>query len=275
LPTDNKILHVISNETKSSINQLEVVTPSIYASIFSQCATQHGEKIENEPDMAYDIIQTECSNLSQLQSQTSHNATQLSNSTSKAITAIQDKDEALLSEVLKETQSLKVEIEKLKEAVYRDELTHVYNRKWIHDTLLKPETNDFKEDGVLVILDLNYFKQINDTHGHILGDKVLIFIANELRKSKQSVIRYGGDEFLILFDSTFTLKEALHTLHKIREDVLTKKLKAKEDTFRVSFSIGGVEFHMNDSLSQIIENADKNMYVDKHIIKKRITGIEF
>jgi len=275
LATDNQILHVISNETKSSIDQLEIVTPSVYASIFSQCATDHGETIENEPDLAYDIMQAECSSLSHLQEQASKNATQLSNSTSKAITAIQAKDEALLSEVLTETETLKVEIEKLKEAVYKDELTRVYNRKWLHDTFLEAGSNDFKEDGILIILDLNYFKQINDTHGHILGDKVLIFIANELRKSKQSIVRYGGDEFLILFDSSYSLKDALHTLHKIREDVLSKKLKAKESIFRVSFSIGGVEFYAKDSLSKIIAKADKNMYVDKHIIKKRITGIEF
>ena len=271
---DKKILHVISNETKNSIDQMSIVTPSVYASIFSQLATDHGENLEDEPDIAYDIIKSECTNLSHLQSETSKNAIQLSDTTHKAINAIKEKDEELLTEVLRETQSLKDEIEKLKEAVYKDELTHSYNRKWLHDTFLHSEANTFKEDGVLIIIDLNYFKQINDTHGHILGDKVLIFIANELKKSRQHVIRYGGDEFIIIFDTSYSLKSALDSLKEIREEVLMKKLKAHQTLFRVSFSIGGVSFKAEESLSQVIERADKNMYADKLEIKKRITGIE-
>jgi len=274
LTADKKILHVISNETKSSIDQMPIVTPSIYASIFSQYATEHGKDIDHEPKLAYDIMQTECATLTSLQSQTSKNALQLSDTTNKALTAIKDKDEALLSEVLKETQSLKEEIEKLKEAVYKDELTHVYNRKWLHDRLLTPDENSFLKNGILVMIDLNYFKQINDTHGHILGDKVLIFIANELKKSRQNIIRYGGDEFIIIFDSHHSLKDALKTLNKIREDVLKKNLKAHSSMFKVSFSIGGVAYKEGDFLTDVIEDADKNMYKDKQIIKQRITGIE-
>jgi len=274
LTPDKKILHVISNETKSSIDQISVVTPSVYASIFSKFATNYGESIDHEPELAYDIMQSECSNLTHLQSQTSKNASQLSDTTTKAISAIKEKDEALLSEVLKETQSLKEEIEKLKEAVYKDELTHAYNRKWLHDMLIGDNENNFLHGGVLVIIDLNYFKQINDTHGHILGDKVLIFIANELKKSRQNIIRYGGDEFIIVFDESHSLESSLKRVESIREDVLNKKLKAHETTFRVSFSIGAVSFKAGDSLTEVIQNADKNMYEDKIEIKKRITGIE-
>ena len=274
MTTDENILHVISNETKNSIDQMSVVTPSVYASIFSQFATNHGESLEDEPALAHDIMKTECTNLTNLQSQTSKNAAQLSDTTTKAISAIRDKDETLLSEVLKETQSLKEEIEKLKEAVYKDELTHVYNRKWIHDIQLMADTNNFKEAGVLIMIDLNYFKQINDTHGHILGDKVLIFIANELKQSKQSVIRYGGDEFIIVFNSRYTLESALNIVRKIREKVLKKKLKAHETVFKVSFSLGGIAFKAGKSLSEVIENADKAMYLDKIEIKKRVKGIE-
>jgi len=265
---------VISNETKNSIDQMRIVTPSIYASIFTQYASEHGESIEHEPKLAYDILETECTTLSHLQSQTSKNASQLSNTTNKALHAIKDKDEALLSEVLKETQSLKEEIEKLKEAVYRDELTHAYNRKWLHDRLLVEKENTFLKAGILAMIDLNYFKQINDTHGHILGDKVLIFIANELKKSKQNIIRYGGDEFLIVFDTKHTLKSAIKILNEIRENVLKKKLKAHDTMFRISFSIGAIAFKKGDTLSQVIESADKNMYEDKQLIKKRIKGIE-
>ena len=273
MSTDKKILQIISNETRSSIDKMAVVTPSIYASIFSQCASEHGETLEDEHEIAQDIMQMECSNLSSLQAETSRNAGKLSDSTTKAINAIQSKDEGLLTEVLQETHSLRAEIEKLKEAVYRDELTHSYNRRWMHDTYLDTNGEKFKDDGVLVIIDLNFFKQVNDTHGHIIGDKVLIFIANELKKSQQKVIRYGGDEFILIFDSSTSLENALKILENLRENVISKKLKAHGTTFRASFSYGGVSFKKGDLFSLTVETADKNMYEDKIEIKKRVTGI--
>ena len=273
LATDTKILKIISNNTKKAIDPSDIVTPTLYASLFAQSALEEDVTIEDEPALAYDILASECTHLSQMQEQISHSADQLSESTSKAISAIQTQDEALLNEVLTETNDLRAEIEKLKEAVYKDELTRSYNRKWLHDTLLQEDENSFNKSGILIIIDLNYFKQVNDTYGHILGDKVLVFVANELKKSRQDVVRYGGDEFLVLFDESSTLKRALCLLQKIREDILTKKLKAGENTFRVSFSIGGVAYNKGDSLSEVIAEADQKMYLDKQAIKKRVTGI--
>ena len=273
LSTDRKTLKIISNETKASIDTMSVVTPSIYASIFSKYATDHGETLENEHELSYDLLEMECSNLTSLQKQTSKRAVELSDSTEKAINAIQSKDENLLAEVLHETQKLRAEIEKLKEAVYKDELTHAYNRKWLHDTYIQDEKESFLSSGVLVIIDLNYFKEVNDTHGHVIGDKVLIFIANELKKSQQNVIRYGGDEFILIFENTNALDDALKILHNLRENIISKKLKAHGTTFRASFSYGGTTFKQGDLLSEAIETADKNMYEDKIEIKKRVRGI--
>lgn len=271
---NNKDLHIISNETKDSIGKMSIVTPSIYASIFSQFATEHNIEIENETEHAQDLLKLECNALTKLQNNTSKNAQILSNSTTKAINAIKDKDESQLNEVLKETQALRVEIEKLKESVYKDELTRTYNRKWLHDNYLNPENGTFESAGTLAIIDLNYFKIVNDTHGHIIGDKVLIFIANELQKSGNKIVRYGGDEFIILFDKNTAIDRASKILKSIREVIITKKLKAHDTTFRTSFSIGICSYSSGDDLSQTIEIADKNMYEDKLEIKKRVPGIE-
>ncbi len=269
----DEVLKIISNETKDSIDQLPVVTPSVYASIFSKFALNHDTEIENEKELASNLLHAECTNLTNLQTQTSQNALKLSNNTSKAINAIKEKDEKLLTEVLEETESLRREIEKLKESVYKDELTNVYNRKWLHDQFLNKDSNSLKRDGILAIIDLNYFKIVNDTFGHIIGDKVLIFIANQLKKTKFDVIRYGGDEFIIIFSSKISVSKALSTLNSLRETIITKKLKAQESSFRVSFSFGASEFHTGDDLAETIENADKNMYDDKIKIKQRVTGI--
>lgn len=199
----------------------------------------------------------------------------LSNSTSKAISAIEDKNDSILNEVLQETKELKAEIEKLKESLYKDELTNVHNRKWLHDHYIYHNSSSkFKESGTLAIIDLNYFKLINDTHGHILRDKVLIFIAMQLKKSGFDVIRYGGDEFMVMFPAHIKIDRAKKILIDIREVVISKKLKAHSSKFKVSFSLGLSAYKVDDNLSNIVEMADKDMYVDKEEIKKKIRGIE-
>lgn len=270
---NKKILEIVSNEAKNSIAQIPVVTPTIYASVFSDFAKKNNLEIEDEESLSRKILETECSRFTTLQNETSKNVQTLSENTNKAIHAIEQKDEKILNQVLQETQYLRQEIEKLKESVYKDELTHAYNRKWLHDTHLDPLGNAFVHNGTLAIIDLNYFKQVNDTYGHIIGDKVLIYLTNELKKLKIPVVRYGGDEFIILFGDSVSEEKASSLLHKIRENVLGKKLKAHNDTFRVSFSFGVTKFKKNDLLPQVIEVADKNMYNDKIEIKKRVTGI--
>ncbi len=270
---NNQILRIISNETKATIEQMDIVTPSIYASFFEKFASEHHEFIENEKDLAVDLIQHECSNLTDMQTEATQSANTLTNNTDKAISAIKKKDEKALNEVLEETNKLKLEIEKLKEAVYKDELTHANNRKWLHDTYLNEDSETLKTDGIMALIDLNYFKQVNDTYGHIIGDKVLIFIANQLKSTHEQVVRYGGDEFLVMFEAHNSLHHAIDKLSKIREAIISKKLKAHDAKFTVSFSFGVIPYKQGDALAKTIELADKNMYNDKIMIKKRVTGI--
>jgi len=268
---DDKKLEIVSNEVKDSIGQLRIVTPTMYSSIYAEYAQKNNISLENENVVGDELMSLECSKLTTLQENTSKNANALSKNTQDAIHAIQTKNEDKLNEVLQETQHLRKEIEKLKESIYKDELTNAYNRKWLHDNYLYSDSDSFMNDGVLVIIDLNYFKQVNDTHGHVIGDKVLIFITNELKKLKRPVVRYGGDEFIIIFDENEE-KVSLH-LNTLRDAILTKKLKANETTFTASFSFGISTYKASERLNQVIERADTQMYDDKIKIKERIKGI--
>jgi diguanylate cyclase (GGDEF)-like protein len=268
----NHILEIITNETRDTITKMDVVTPSIYASIFSKYAQEHNFNIQNEDELSRNLLKEECSYLTDLQHRTSKSANILTQNTTKAITAMRDKNDSLLQNVLQETEKLRIELEKLKESVYQDELTHAYNRKWLHDNYIK-DGKTFIKNGTLALLDLNYFKIINDTHGHIIGDKVLIFIANQLKIISKNVVRYGGDEFLVIFSENTTQNEAIEKLNKMRENILSKKLKAHKEMFTLSFSFGITAFKESDELAHIIEDADKNMYLDKIEFKKRVTGI--
>lgn len=270
---DEKILQVISNETKSTIGDMCVVTPLIYTDIFSKFASSHNADISEENKITDNLLSQKIALFTSLQDSTSKNAKKLGESTDKALSAIKDRNEATLQEVLKETQELQREIERLKKSVYKDELTNTHNRKWLHDYCLEDDSQNFKQDGTLAIIDLNYFKIINDTYGHIIGDKVLVYIATQLQKTKENVVRYGGDEFMILFCSLTAKEKAISIINRIREDVISKHLIVKESSFKVSFSFGVCEFKKGDILSDTIEAADSNMYEDKIQIKKRITGI--
>ncbi|MDD2780076.1 GGDEF domain-containing protein [Sulfuricurvum sp.] len=270
---NQEILQIISHETINATDSLDVITPSIYSALFFKFAAEHGLEINDEVNIADSELNEKITLLTNLSNETSKNMQQLSESTNKAITAIQTKDETILNEVLSETKMLREEIEKLKASVYKDELTGLFNRKWVHDTFLDGESQYFKHSGTLAMIDLNYFKAINDTFGHIIGDKVLMYIANSLTKVDKNIVRYGGDEFMILFSNEVSERDALNKLTSLRENILSKKLKAHDTMFRTSFSFGVSAFQERDNLIDIIELADKNMYDDKIEIKKRVTGL--
>jgi diguanylate cyclase len=273
IQTHDSTLEIVSNETKKSIAQLDIVTPPTYTSIFTKFANEHNVHIDNYDKLTDTLLNEKISFFEKLQEKTSNNAQTLSDHASKAIKAIKRKDDAILNEVIQETQALRHEIEKLKESVYKDELTNVYNRRWLHDNILCKKGECMQNGGTLAIIDLNYFKLINDTFGHIVGDKVLVYIAHTLHKTKNKIIRYGGDEFLVIFSNQISAKNAIKELNALRNGILVKKLKSKDSQFTVSFSFGVAEFKKSDKLLEIIAKADENMYEDKIQIKNKITGI--
>ncbi|MEA1917507.1 MAG: GGDEF domain-containing protein [Campylobacterota bacterium] len=273
MKANEEILQVISNETKESVINLSVVTPTIYTTQFYKYAHEHDTEIEDEPTITDNLLRDKILHFTDMQEKTSSSVIQLSENTSKAISAIEKEDSQLLEKVLQETKILRDEIDRLRESVHKDELTHLYNRRWLNDTFISGETQCFNKNGLLAIIDLNYFKSINDNYGHIVGDKVLMFIAKNLQRITKDVVRYGGDEFIVLFDESQNIEEAIQKLNTIRKDILHKKLKIKEASFKVSFSFGLVHFKSGDLLTDSLEIADKNMYADKLRIKKIIASL--
>ena len=273
MATDEKVLELITNATIDSIKELDVVMPTMYSKLFSKFASTNNTVIENEEEIASYILDEKISQYTNLQEKTHKNTQKLSDNTDRAISAIKNKDDIILFQVLEETKALRKEIEKLKEFMHRDELTNVYNRRWLNDNLLQACHTKFNRSGTLAMIDLNYFKSINDNYGHIVGDKILIHMANQLRKANADIIRYGGDEFLLVFAQNVSKNDAISKLNEIRESVVTKKIKTKESEFKLSFSFGVQEFKTSNILTNVIDEADKKMYHDKISIKKRIPSI--
>ncbi len=131
------------------------------------------------------------------------------------------------------------------------------------------EDGKFIISGSLFLIDLNYFKYINDTFGHIAGDKVLVYVAKHLQRLESDVVRYGGDEFIILFRDKNS-SEVAQEMHLNRELLLKKQLKFHNHKFHTSYSYGGVDVESGTNFTEILEEADAKMYSDKEKIKQRI-----
>ncbi|WP_417355806.1 diguanylate cyclase [Gallaecimonas pentaromativorans] len=149
-----------------------------------------------------------------------------------------------------------------------DSLTQLPNRAAFDERLLAEHKRlqRFGHPLWMAILDVDHFKDINDRFGHIAGDKTLRVIAHTIRRSLRDtdfIARFGGEEFVILFPE---LEEAdLHRpLTKIREAVRNIPFKFKDESVRVTVSIGATEVHAAEQPMVAFERADQGLYQAKN-----------
>ncbi|MEA3372430.1 MAG: GGDEF domain-containing protein [Campylobacterota bacterium] len=261
---EESIHQKITEEAKKQIDEMDIVLPSRYSMLFTDIAK------EMEVDLG---AETFISNES-IEDKVIEHAAQLGDSATKAVDAMENNDSASLQEVIDETLKLREEIASLRSAVYEDALTGAFNRKWMQDHFMTSEGTHFRSKGVFVIVDMNDFKYINDNFGHVSGDKVLSFITLQLQRSGGKVIRYGGDEFCIMFESDATVESVGQKMHIIRETVIKKQLKVEDKRFKTSFSYGISSFETEEEVTSVIEAADSKMYEDKIQIKARLSKMK-
>ena len=150
-----------------------------------------------------------------------------------------------------------------------DQLTGLYNRRFAEQRL-EAEIARSERRGlslIVVLVDLNDFKQINDQYGHAAGDQVLKEFAERLNQSTRGsdlAVRWGGDEFLlVLLDCELEqLSGILMRLDGLRVNVGGKELL-------VSFSVGWKPFEAGNKLEDLLEEADRNLYANKALTKER------
>lgn len=152
-----------------------------------------------------------------------------------------------------------------------DGLTGLYNHRYIVDALSQriTETRRYGKPLSIVMLDIDYFKKINDKYGHVFGDEVLIKISSVIEETVRKVDiagRYGGEEFLIVIPDTDS-SGAYKTAERIRESI--EKIKWDKDGQKVTISGGVCEFKDEDS-EKLIAKADKLLYRAKESGRNRI-----
>ncbi|WP_417666110.1 diguanylate cyclase [Pseudidiomarina sp.] len=154
-----------------------------------------------------------------------------------------------------------------------DALTHLVNRRFTLDYLNRRFANkNPKDDFVVLAIDLNHFKEINDNLGHYAGDEVLRCVAQRLQAAVRGtdlVARMGGDEFLVVLNRIRDSKIADTLVAKIRQTVEGSELVVDDLPIHLSISIGvaGSTEEVN-SVDSLLKLADTRMYEDKAAIKE-------
>ena len=163
----------------------------------------------------------------------------------------------------------------LQRSATMDPLTGVFNTRFFHEVLTREAARSQRHNTSLSLLmmDLDNFKVINDTHGHVVGDKVLVQVArilNSCVRKVDLVFRCGGDEFGVVLPAT-TADGALHVgekiLEKIQSSNVPKSLGFKGET---TVSIGIAEYRAGSPAESLIADADQALYASKRESKNTI-----
>lgn len=170
--------------------------------------------------------------------------------------------------ILNQKQELVQMNQELEFLAFNDSMTHLYNRRKFEE-LLNMEISKIHQNGhksCLIILDIDYFKKINDLYGHPVGDRVIKHIASILRENAREtdvVSRWGGEEFLLLLPHT-SLSEGRFIAEKLRKIIEDRivLIKEKEIHITASFGVAGISGD-KDSLELAYKDADKALYVAK------------
>lgn len=188
--------------------------------------------------------------------------------------ALHKRSEVLLQSVKDKTQELQLANERLKVLTTLDPLTEVYNRRGFTENLLR-EFSRYKREQIpfsIVLIDIDFFKKVNDNYGHESGDIVLKEIADVLRHSTRSydmLARWGGEEFIALLPNT-KLPEAIFIANKYREVIAEHVFKVKQGEIRITLTAGAacIEEHMN--ADDCISQADKLLYEGKSMGRNQV-----
>ena len=161
--------------------------------------------------------------------------------------------------------------DKLRQQATIDPLTQVANRYqfelYFDDFIARfqRKSNPF----AILIIDIDHFKNLNDEHGHLVGDEILKEFSQLILQNIRSIdkfARWGGEEFVLLLDGVLE-HEAMHTAKKLNKLVATTHFN---NLYRITVSIGVTLYRQNDTKQRAIERADKALYAAKDLGRNRV-----
>jgi diguanylate cyclase (GGDEF)-like protein len=187
-----------------------------------------------------------------------------------------EKDLKLANEELRKRV---IEVEKLQEELreqaIRDPLTDLYNRRYMSETLSREILRAEREGDLLSVIigDIDHFKQINDTHGHQVGDFFLVETAKIFKRhirGSDFVCRYGGEEFLFVLPGA-SLEDSERRAEEIRRQLEKLAVSHEEKTLGITMSFGIAAYPVNGTRGdEIIMKADQAMYDAKRMGRNQV-----
>jgi two-component system cell cycle response regulator len=185
--------------------------------------------------------------------------------------------EQAMIELQHKNNQLEESLLRLEQVAATDPLTGLYNRRHFGRVLeqLFAESQRYDTDLSCAMIDLDGYKQLNDAHGHQLGDQLLVaagrVIMSNLRKMDIAA-RYGGDEFVLLFPRA-QADEAAVVVQRIREEYFAASaaILTRPEGVRMSVGIGSVRSIVSASADQLVASADKALYQAKGAGRDRIS----
>ncbi|MGB3726317.1 MAG: diguanylate cyclase [Glaciecola sp.] len=187
----------------------------------------------------------------------------------------------LQQQVEEKTKKLNVLNEKLLETSRRDALTGLYNRG-AFDTLAENTFQTCVRNKIpftMVLIDIDLFKNINDTHGHFVGDKCIQHLADVLqthiKRDSDLVARFGGEEFILLLSGD-KYSEHLSFVAKIKEEIANNNIVVQGNVISMTLSAGvvSVRHDFTMGLNDLFKLTDDKLYESKHGGRNKITSIE-
>lgn len=165
-------------------------------------------------------------------------------------------------------------LEALREVASRDHLTNLYNRRYLYETgdMLYRQSRKKERPCTVAMIDLDHFKQVNDSFGHEVGDQVIRVFADRLgeRFRDYLVARFGGEEFCVVFPET-PLQEAATQLEAFRADVEKSSVAIPDgEPLQMTISIGATD-KLGVSFEDMMKRADEFLYASKGAGRNRLT----
>jgi diguanylate cyclase (GGDEF)-like protein len=168
---------------------------------------------------------------------------------------------------------------RMEELAATDKLTSLLNRQAFTvfvDKLVAEYRREPRATSALLV-DVDHFKEINDSHGHLCGDRVLQGVAQMLSGSLREsdiAVRWGGEEFLLVLRAC-DLAEARRIAEKLRQDIEQQEFDVARQKVRVTISVGVAEYDSSESPDQWINRADRGLYSAKHGGRNRVGVVLF
>jgi diguanylate cyclase (GGDEF)-like protein len=155
-----------------------------------------------------------------------------------------------------------------------DTLTGVHNRRWMNDAfprVLHRCAID-KVPSAVMVIDIDHFKQVNDTYGHLVGDVALKTMANVMSvnlRPHDLLVRFGGEEFAILLPDT-RIEEAKSIAERLRSMVAANEMRSGDLVFSITISIGIAAAKQEGKLEDFFDEADRALYRAKESGRNRV-----